>query len=130
MAAVLTITPEDQTRLRQLARSTKDAKTAIRIRVILALGNGHSVRHVAELFLLDEDTVAKWRNRYRKRRTATDWLATTHKGGSNKLSRGQCRELEARVAAETITDAKVVVAFIKDHYGQGYTLNGVAKLLQ
>ena len=72
MAVVITLSPEEQSQLRELARTTKDKKTADRVRIILALGNGHSAKHVAELFLLDDDTVTKWRNKYLKRRLLTD----------------------------------------------------------
>ncbi|HEY1835629.1 MAG TPA: IS630 family transposase [Candidatus Saccharimonadales bacterium] len=129
MAAALVIPTEEQTQLRQLARATKDAKTAIRIRAILALGNGHSVKHVAELFLLDEDTVAKWRNKYRKRHSFSDWLAAAHQRYNGKLTAGQQHELEAYVESELITDAAVAVQYIQDCYGQDYTINGVTKLL-
>jgi hypothetical protein len=45
----LAIPPDEQAQLSALARSTKDAKTAIRIRVILALAGGQSAKHVADM---------------------------------------------------------------------------------
>ncbi len=60
------LSSEEQTELRALARTTNDAKTAIRIRVILALDGGHSCQHVAELFLMDTDTVTKLKKKYQK----------------------------------------------------------------
>lgn len=129
MALVITLSPEEQSQLRELARSTKDKKTADRIRIILALGNGHSAKHVAELFLINEDTVIKWRNKYLKRRLFTDWLATGHTGYDGKLTRDQEREIESYVESETITDAATLVGYIKDHYGVTYTVTGTTKLL-
>ena len=120
---------DEQAQLKELARSTKDAKTAIRIRVILALNDGWSIRDVAKLFLLDEDTAAKWKNRYLGRRLFSDWLATKHTGYDGKLTPDQQFELSAYIEAETITDAATVVEFIKNHYGQTYTVNGATKLL-
>jgi transposase len=125
----LTIDPDERIQLEQLARTTKDAKTAIRIRVILALGNGFSIREVAAILLLDEDTVAMWRNKYQKRRLFSDWLATACKGYDGKLTKLEEQELETYVETETITDAATLVAYIKEHYGQEYTVNGVTKLL-
>lgn len=129
MAATLTIETDDRIQLEQLARTTKDAKTAIRIRVILALAKGNSVKHVAELFLLDEDTVTKWRNRFRKRKLFSDWLATKHRGYSGKLTAAQEAAIKQYVATELVTDAKQVVAFIRETYGIAYTVDGVTKLL-
>lgn len=125
----VTIDPEERTQLEQLARTTKDAKTAIRIRVILALGKGHSTAHVAELFLLDEDTVTKLKKKYQKRRLFSDWLANACKGYDGKLNDDQQHELEQYVEAETITDAATLVDYIKVHFSQTYTVNGVTKLL-
>ncbi len=124
MATTFTIDPDERIRLAEQARTNKDAKTVKRILVVLALADGYRIQEVAKLFLLDEDTVTRWRNKYRKRRTATDWLAIVHKGGTNKLTPEQCHELEAYVAAELITDAAVVVQYIKERYSQDYTVNG------
>jgi len=123
------ISPEEQVQLRNLARKTKDAKTAIRIRVILALNDGWKVRDVAKLFLLDEDTVTKWKQRYLNRRLFTDWLAVGTVGYNGKLTRDQLIELNAYVDAETITDAAKLIDYIKEHYGVEYTVDGVTKLL-
>jgi transposase len=129
MAVIFTIDLEERSQLQEQARTNKDARTVKRILVILALADGYRVAEVAKLFLLDEDTVAKWRNKYHKRHTATDWLAVVHKGGNDKLSTEQCHELEAYVQAELITDAAVLVNYIKALYGIAYTVNGVTKLL-
>ena len=120
---------EEQAQLRALARATKDKKTADRIRIILALADGHSAKHVAELFLINEDTVTEWRKKYQKRRLFSDWLSMTTTGYTGKLSGDQLRELEAHIEAETITDALAVVEFIQSHYGESYTVNSVTKLL-
>jgi len=129
MAITLSIDPDERAQLEQLARSVKDAKTAIRIRAILALGNGHTVREVAEILLLDEDTVAKWRNKFRKRKFFSDWLSTSTKGYSGRLTPEQEHAVDQFVAGEMVTDSKQVVSFIKDHYGIDYTINGATKLL-
>src|SRR5258708_1712872 len=105
MAVIFTIDPEERTQLQQQARANKDARTVKRILVILALADGYRVAEVAKLFLLDEDTVAKWRNKYCKRRTATDWLTAVHNGGSDKLTTEQRHDVEAYVQAELVTAA-------------------------
>jgi len=129
MAAPINLSTEEVSQLRELARITRDKKTADRIRIILALGNGHSARHVAELFLIDEDTVTKWRNKYLKRRLFTDWLATGTTGYNGKISSDQERELSTYIETETVTDAATVVDYIKAQYSKNYTVNGVTKLL-
>jgi transposase len=102
---------------------------AIRIRVILALNNGYTHKEVADILLLDEDTVTKWSKKYAKRQFFSDWLREAHKGYDGKLTRDQQIELEQYVEAETITDALTIVEFIQSQYGETYTVNGVTKLL-
>ncbi len=120
---------EERDQLEQLARSVKDVKTALRIRVILALDKGYSSSEVASLFLLDESTVKKWRNKFRKRKLLTDWLSTNVRGYSGKLSEEQETEISSFVESETVTDCKEVVDFVKEKFGVEYTINGIAKLL-
>jgi transposase len=129
MAQPLAISSEEQEQLRELARTTRDAKTAVRVRVILALAGGYERQQVAELFLLDEDTITKWRRRYEKRTLFSDWLATRSKGSKGKLTRAQRRELTAFVEAGTITNAAEVVEHVRATYGVTYTVDGVTKLL-
>lgn len=129
MSAQLTIDPDERAQLEQLARTTKDAKTAIRIRVILALAKGNSVRHVAELFLLDEDTVTKWRNKFRKRKLLTDWLSTNCVGYAGRLTAEQEWAVTQYVLDNLVIDSKQVVTFIKELHNVGYTVNGITKLL-
>ena len=124
-----TIDPEDRTQLEALARSTKDKKTADRIRIILALDEGYAVKDVAKIFRIDEDTVTKLKKKYQKRRLFSDWLANAYKGYDGKLNDDQQRELEHYVEKETITDAAILVDYIKAQYGKVYTINGVTKLL-
>jgi transposase len=129
MSSSLTIPEDEQLQLRELARTTKDKKTADRVRIILALSNGHSTSDVAEIFLLDEPTIRKWKNRYQKRRLFSDWLATFQTGYGGKLTSDQLGEIEAHVEEELVTDAAVIVSFIKDKFDQDYTVDGVTKLL-
>lgn len=125
----ISISPEEQLELRALARTTKDAKTAIRIRVILALATGYTHKEVADILLLDQDTVTKLGKKYAKRQFFSDWLREAHKGYNGKLTDNQLRQLETHVEAETITDAALVAAFIRTQYGKEYTVGGVTKLL-
>ena len=129
MSSTLTIDPEERAQLETLARTVKDAKTAIRIRVILALADGYHASEVAKLFLLDEDTITRWRNKFKKRRLFSDWLSTGCVGYAGKLTPKQEQRVEQFVTDELVTDSKQIVSFIEESFGIGYTVNGVTKLL-
>ena len=129
MSSTLTIDTGERAQLEQLARNVKDVKTAIRIRVILALADGYRTGEVAKLFLLDEDTVTKWRNKFKKRKLFSDWLSTNTNGYAGRLTPDQERAVERYVTDGMVTDCKQIVAFIKNLFVIDYTANGTTKLL-
>jgi transposase len=129
MSTKFVIESDERAQLETLARTTKDAKTAIRIRAILALADGYRVHDVAVILRLDEDTVSKWKNKFKKRRLLTDWLATECHGYTGKLTPAQEQCVEQHATDELITDCKQIVSFIKERYGINYTIDGTTKLL-
>lgn len=126
---IVSLLPEERKSLLVLAKQTRDAKTAIRVRVILALDAGYTTSQIAELFLLDEDTVAKWKKRYLKGKFFSDWLGEDYKGYGGKLTRDQQKEVAKFVQANIITDCRQVIGFIRDNFNRAYTVDAVTKLL-
>ena len=129
MPSSFAIDPDERSQLETLARTTRDAKTAIRIRAILALDDGYRITDVARILRLDEDTVTKWRNKFKKRKLFTDWLATSCHGYTGRLTPEQEQAVDRYASNELITDCKQVVAFIREQYDIDYTLDGMTKLL-
>lgn len=121
--------PKERKELLVLAKQIHDAKTAIRIRVILALDAGYTVGEVAEILLLDEDTVSRWRKKYEERQFFSDWLGEEYRGYSGKLTKEEEHMVDTFVEKETITDCFQVVSFIRREFQKAYTVTGVTKLL-
>ena len=121
--------PKDRKDLIQLGKQIKDVKGAIRVRVILALDAGYSSKEVAEILLLDEDTISKWKKKYQKRQFFSDWLEEYYSGYNGKLTHEQIKEIEEFVDKHTVSDSREVVKHIKDTYAIAYTIPGVTKLL-
>ena len=126
----ISLLPKERKELLILAKSISDAKTAIRIRVILALDTGYTIKEVADILPLDEDTVTKCKKKYEKRQVFSDWLADKYKGYSGKLTKEQEREIDKFVQDETVTDCSQIVDLIKQRYKVTYTVTGVTKLLR
>jgi transposase len=97
--------------------------------VILALDAGYTLKEVAEILLLDEETVRNIRKKYEKRQFYSDWLANSYKGYEGKLTKEQEAEIDQYVRTETITDCRRIVNFIKQRYNKNFTITGVTKLL-
>ena len=126
----ISLLPEERKELLVLAKSINDAKTAIRIRVILALDAGYTIREVSDILLLDEDTVIKCKKKYDKRQFFSDWLGDAYKGYHGKLTKEQERDIDKFVQDETVTDCSQIVDLIKKKYEVRYAITGVTKLLR
>lgn len=125
----VSLLPEERKELLKLAKQIKDAKTAIRIRVVLALDVGYTEKEVAEILLLDEDTVTRWKRKYEKRQFFSDWLGESYAGYQGKLTDKQEKEVEKFVEEHVVTDCQEIVDFINTGFNKLYTINGVTKLL-
>lgn len=125
----LSLLPEERKDLVGLGKQIKDVKGAIRVRVVLALDSGYTIKEVADILLLDEDTVSKWEKKYEKRQFFSDWLKEYYAGYDGKLTKQQIEEIEGFVKKHTVTDCREVVSFIKAQFGKEYTTTGVTKLL-
>ena len=121
--------PEERKDLILLGKQIKDVKGAIRVRVILALDAGYTIKETAKLFLLDEDTVSNWKKKYQKQQFFSDWLQEYYAGYNGKLTKEQIEEIEGFVKKHTVTDSREVVKFIKEQCDKAYTITGVTKLL-
>lgn len=126
---LISLLPEEREELLTLARQIHDIKTGVRIRVILALDAGYTIKEVAEILLLNEDTVSKIKKKYDKRQFFSDWLSDAYKGYDGKLTREQEREVDKYVEQETVTDCRQVVDFIRRECSKIYTITGATKLL-
>jgi len=125
----ISLSAEERKDLMRLGKQIKDVKGAIRVRVILALDAGYTVSDTAKLFLLDEDTVSKWKKKYQKRQFFSDWLKGYYAGYNGKLTKEQIEEIEGFVEKHTVTDSREVVKFIQEKFEKAYTITGVTKLL-
>ena len=63
---------EDSSTLNELAEKSKSAKDYERLRVLYAVSIGKSVREIAEIFCIDEDTVYTWIKKWKEKRNVFD----------------------------------------------------------
>ena len=102
---------------------------ANRIRIILALDLGYSIKEVSEILLLDEDTITKGKKKFLESRLLSDWLGDDYSGYQGKLNKSQELKIANLVNSEVITDCLQVADYIKEQFGVEYSVNGVTKLL-
>lgn len=123
------LTEEERQELLRLEKQMPFKGVAIRIRIILALDLGYSIKEVSEVLLLDEDTVIKWKKKYLESKFLSDWLGNEYVGYQGKLTRQEELKIDKFVTLEAVTDCQRVVCYIKENFGIDYTIDGVTKLL-
>ena len=57
-----------------------NSKAADKIKAILLLADGYSRREVSHILLRDEDTIGRWRDDYKRRKSLSDWLNEDYPG--------------------------------------------------
>jgi transposase len=115
--------------LKKFHRTLKDGKSRDRIKAILLLDKGYSGREVAEILLLDENTISNWKKRYLERANITDYIFNECRGYEGKLSSKEEFLVSQYVEEQLITDSKLIRIFIEDSFGKNYSKSGVIDLL-
>lgn len=81
------LTAQERKELLKLEKRMPHKGVAIRIRIILALDLGYTAREIAEILLVDEDTITKWKKLYEQSSKVTDWLGTKNNGWQGRLTK-------------------------------------------
>lgn len=113
----------------RLEKQISHKGVSTRIKIILALDLGYTASETAEILLVDEDTVSKWKKCYEQSKYLSDWLGDENNGYRGRLAREQEKLIEKFVEKEIITDSLQVSQYIRDTFGMNYTVDGVTKLL-
>jgi len=123
------LTAQEREELIKLEKQIPHKGVSTRIKIILALDLGYAANEVAKLFLLDEDTITKWKRLYEQSKYLSDWLGTENNGYQGRLTKEQEKMVEKFVEKEVITDCQQVVIYVQNTFGLNYTTDGVTKLL-
>lgn len=107
----------------------KDQRKADRIKAILLLNKGYGEKEVAEILLLDEDTITTYKKRFLGRKTSTDWLDDYQIYYEGKLNDVQELIIKKFVRESIITNSAIVKQFILDRFGIEYTTSGTIELM-
>lgn len=121
----ISISPEEQTELRERHRRIRDAKECDRIKVVLLRAKGWSTPQIAEALLLDDSSITRHIQEY----LSTQKLKICSGGSHEKLSEQQTEELLAHLTAQLYQHNYQIVAYIKERFGVDYTVSGLHKWL-
>ena len=122
------LTAQQIAALRSLHRIQRDKRLADRIKAIVHLGSGWSVKEVADALLIDEKTVSLWLEKY-QRGGKEELLAMYSQGKSSSLTDKQQEELAKHLDENTYLTSREIRLYIKKKYSVGYSPTGVKDLL-
>jgi len=123
------LTSEQVSFLRKLHKSQKDKVKADRIKIILLLNQGYTNEQVADILVLDSDTVSKWKHIYIERVHETEWLNDNYKPYMGKLSYKEISWLRSYINTFKVPNKKELINFISDRCNVTYENSGMQKLL-
>ena len=114
--------------LRARHRHERDKRLCDRIKTILLLDQGWTYEAIAEILLLDDDTIKRYYKTYSEGGKEA-LLNFNYTGKACQLSHNQLEELKIYVKEEVPSSAKQVINFAKNHFGASYTPSAMVSLL-
>lgn len=101
---------------------------ADRLKAMLLLNKGHSFAEVAEILILDDDTIRNW-HRIFDDEGIEGLQRDLYKGGNSKLDDAQLDALAVQVEATLFLTAKAICSWVKSQWDVEYTESGMTGLL-
>lgn len=122
------ITQDQINELRRAHRSTKDKRAADRIKAIYSLAVGYSAKEIADILMIDDETLRNYVKRYQEGGVKA-LLANNHKGSGAHLSEMELKELELHVKSNNYLSVDGIVDYVYKTYGIKYSVSGMTQLL-
>ena len=123
------LTTEQLDELKRLHRHEHGRRFADRIKAILLLDDGYSYSQVAQILLLDDQTVRNYEMIFAQQ-GISGLLKTDYKGGLTRLNAQQESDLKDHIANHTYSSSAAIVEYVKQVYGIAYSNSGMVHLLE
>ena len=113
-------------KLRHEHRLERDRKKCDRIKAVLSANDGWPLQAIAEVLLLDDETIRRHIREYQ-----TSKKLDIESGGSEeKLTESQAEELKNHLEENTYTKAVSICVYVKHTYYISYTVSGMTEWLK
>ena len=123
-----TLTEAQTNELRRAHRSATNKRDADRIKAVYLLSRGKSAREIAEVLMLDEDTIGHYRKRY-ETGGITGLLKDAYLGSQPMLSCAEIEELAKHLEFQTYLTVESIVEYVNQTYQVSYSISGMRHLL-
>lgn len=118
-----------RTELKSAHKKCKDKRFADKVKAVLLLDKNFSAEQVAEILLLDDDTVRNYKKLFLEF-GVNALLSDKNNGSAPKLSTTQLHDLEQHLGINTYNDSKKIMGWIKEKFNILYSVSGVQTLLK
>ena len=124
----LTLTEAETNELRRAHRAAKNKKDADKIKAVYLLSRGKTPQEIAEVLMLDIDTIGNYRKRY-EAAGVSGLLKNNYLGSEPMLSCAEIEELSSHLELQTYLTVEAIVEHVKHTYNVHYSISGMRQLL-
>ena len=125
----LPLSAEQKIELKRQHREIKDKRTADRLKIIVMLDAGFSDTEICRLLMLDEETVTKWRRKFKESVSIGEFLNLRYEGSKCRLNEEQIVRVKEFINNNIVTKSQQVILFIHENFGVEYTISGIKAFL-
>lgn len=125
---MINLTNQQYQELKRKHRRERNKRKADKIKTILSLARGYSYEQIAEILLIDDDTIRNYQKEY-EHEGIVELLTTNYQGGVSKLTFQEQERLTKHLKEHLYLDSKEVRKYILDKFKKSYSNSGVKKLL-
>lgn len=119
------LTPKEREKLVLRHRRERDGRIRDRIKTVLAYDSGYSYSEIAQILLLDDETIRRHIEDFK----SENKLSTANGGSDSKLSDKDSGKLASHLEDVTYLYVKDICQYVKQTYGQKYSISGMTKWL-
>ena len=124
----ITLLQDEISSLKKAHRAAKKKRDADRIKAIILLGTGWTIIEVAEVLLLDDETIRNDLKRY-KDGGVKALLHDNYTGYGGKLSKAETVQLDIHLDENTYAKTQEIVSYVAEKFKVKYSTRGMTDLL-
>ena len=125
----LPLSAEQKIELKRQHREIKDKRTADRLKIIVMLDAGFSDTEICRLLMLDEETVTKWRKKFKESVSIGEFINLRYEGSKCRLNEEQIVRVKEFINNNIVTKSQQVILFIHESFEVKYTISGIKAFL-
>ena len=117
-----TLTQDEISSVKTAHRASKKKRDADRMKTIILLNTGWSIRKIAEILLLDDETIRNYLKRYKTGKIDA-LLNDNYKGDSEKLCGLEIVQLDEHLNENTYLSTKEVVSYVSKQFQVSFSVS-------